>query len=93
VLEEIGPLEGTNQAFPGDLVGPQTRDVFPLGNNLSIGRGEKPGYDVEEGGLPGPVGADQSQDFPGGQAEAHPAQGRQPPEMLADVFNFQNHKK
>ena len=62
--EKVGLLEGTDQAFLGHLVGVQAGDALSLEKDATRGRGIETGQEVEHGGLPGPIGADETVNLP-----------------------------
>src|SRR5207237_5865829 len=90
VLEEPDVLEGARDADPGHLVGTGARDLLALEPDRPRGGGEEPGHAVEEGGLPGAVGADQREDPSGLDLEAHPVHGGQTAEALADLDDLED---
>ena len=51
-------LEGPSNPFPGDLMGGEAGNIFPLEKDLPICRGMDTGEEVKKSGLPGPVRAD-----------------------------------
>ena len=65
----------------------QARYVLSFEVHRAFGGLELPGEDVEQGGLTGPVGTDQSHPFPRLDTEGHVAQGGQTSEMYGDALN------
>ena len=64
VLEESNILEGARNPPAGDGIWPQPGYLLPPEKNFSLGRFQGSRDHVEDGGLPGPVGADQPHQIP-----------------------------
>jgi hypothetical protein len=58
VGEELDVLKGPGYPQSGDLMGLQSRKVFPLEQDFPFGRAVNPAQAVEKGGLSGTIGAD-----------------------------------
>ncbi len=91
VLQDRHALEG-----PDDLEGPadpqaapaecrELRDVGPPEDDRSARGRQQTRDEIEHGGLPRPVGADQPEDLALPDLEADPGDGRQATEVLAEV--------
>jgi len=64
-----------------DLKGLAANQVLSIQADLTLIRGVNTGKKVEDGGLAGPVGADQTDDLPARNLEAHILDGSQAPKM------------
>src|SRR6266436_2908532 len=82
--ERPDDLEGARQPEPADLMGLEA--VEPATGEADLARigSEEPREQVEDGGLPRPVGPDHSQHLALGQRQVEPAHGLEPPEALAE---------
>jgi hypothetical protein len=65
-----------------DLKGLAANQVLPIQANLTLIRGVNTGEKVEDGGLAGPVGADQADNLPAGNLEAYVLDGSQASKMF-----------
>ena len=82
-------LEGARDAQPGDLVTLAPADRFPVEHHGAGRRAVNTGDGVETGGLPGAVGADQSQNLTAANREAHRVQGGQAAEFHGEIGGLQ----
>src|SRR5713101_260909 len=82
--ERPDDLEGARQPEPADLMGLEA--VEPATGEADLARigSEEPREQVEDGGLPRPVGPDHSQHLALGQRQVEPAHGLKPPEALRE---------
>ena len=84
-------LVGPGQAPAGHLVGGQAGDLLTPEEHLPWVRCINPVDDVEQGGLAGAVGADESQDLPLRQLKGDIAQGLEPAETFGDFLDLEDH--
>ena len=78
-------LKGAADAKPGDAKRGQAIDAFACKRDLArIGR-LHPGDDIDQGGLAGAVGPDQSNDLARHKGEAHAVERHKPTETFADA--------
>ena len=63
LAEQADGLEGAGDAALGDQVGPQPGDVGAVQADRAAGGAQEAGDDVEQGGLAGAVGADDTEDL------------------------------
>jgi hypothetical protein len=73
-------LKGAHEAPPHPLIRQRGRDVSVADADRAGLRLLKAGKNIDEGGLPRPVGADQTKDFRGAQLQVDIVDHRQPPE-------------
>ncbi len=85
LAEQADGLKGTRQAGMRHLVGLLIGDLLPVDKDLSASRGQQAGDDVDQGGLAGPIGADQPEDLTARQRKAHPVQGAQAGKVFGQV--------
>jgi hypothetical protein len=88
--EQLDILEGAGQSQAGPAVGRQTCQVFAFQENGAGGGWKQAVDDIEAGGFAGAVGADEGQDLPGSDVEAHLIQGPHPAEVLAEGIHRQD---
>ena len=62
-------LEGSSQSPGGNFIGFKSFDGIAFQVNFTLGGGVHPGDEIENGGLAGTVGADESGDLPGFDAQ------------------------
>ena len=91
VGERPDHLVGPGQAAAGHLVGRKAGDVLILEHNPAVFRFKHPVDGIEQRGLAGAVGADETQDLPGAQLKGDIAQRLEPAEALGDVPDLEDH--
>ena len=62
-VEQSYGLKGSRHTQPGQRIRLESRDIVPVEDHRSFVRRVEAGDDVEEGGLPGTVGADHADDL------------------------------
>ena len=82
--EQLGLLEGTHQAVPRDAVQGPARDVGAVVDDAPGARRQDAADDVEEGGLAGAVGPDQTENLTWLDGEVDAAERRKAAEVLAN---------
>lgn len=89
IREKPYVLKGARDAQPGDFVNRPPGDVIAFPVYLPGAGGEKPGYDVENGCLPGAVRPDESNPFALLQVEREPVDGHEAAELHRDSIQFE----
>ena len=85
--EELEALEGAGDAESGPVMRRQAGDVLTAEAHPPVRGGLQAGDDVEERGLPGPVGADEAVDGAGVDLQIDVLQGLEPAEAHRDLFD------
>ena len=88
--EEGGVLEGADQAEPGSHLGTGPADVLPLEMHRAPVLAGETAENLEQGGLAGPVRADQTQDLAGADLEVDGVDGGEAPEAFGQFLGDQN---
>ena len=91
--EGPGDLVGPRDAPPGDLVRHAAGDLDAADDDAPAVRPVVAADDVDQGGLAGAVGADEPQDLPFPDLQAHPAQRLDSAEGLPDVGADQQRRR
>ena len=89
VGEQFDVLEGPGDAPGRDLVGPQAHDRLALPADVAFLRVVHLIEAVEDRRLPGAVRADDGEQLPGGDREAHAVEGGEAPEDEADAVDLE----
>src|SRR5690606_2210455 len=84
--ERARDLVRAGQAHLDDPVGRAVRDVLAVEDDLSAVRLVVAAEDVDQSRLPGPVGADETDDLAFADVAAHPIEGVDATEMLDEVL-------
>jgi hypothetical protein len=90
VGEEANRLEGARDASAHDGVRTQADERAALEDDGAAVGGHEARHHVEEGGLPGAVGADESHDAPTGHHEVDVVQRDHPAEPLGEAAHLEN---
>jgi hypothetical protein len=90
--EDVRHLKRPAQAAAVDLVGPQVGDILALEPDASGAHRVLAGDEIEERGLPCPVGADEGLASTRFDAEAHAADDGRPPEGFVDVHQLDDRR-
>ena len=77
LAEHLDVLEGPHQSQGGQALRRKPRDILPVQVDLAGSLGVEAGDDVEQGGLPRAVGADDAGNLPFRDAEGDLLQRRQ----------------
>jgi len=85
--EDLGVLERARHATAGDLVRRQSQQVDAVEGGAAGGRAIEAGQHVEDGRLPGAVGADQREDLAPRRVEAHAAERGEPAEGDGEILD------
>ena len=90
MVEELHQSKGAGDPLPGDTVGRASLDGHAAEEDAARLGGEKTRHQVEKGGLPAPVGADDRLDGAPGHPKAHLLHGLEAAEGQADVVYANN---
>ena len=86
--EQQVELESPHHPLPGNQVGTHSGDVLALKVNLSSGRLEKSGDEVEQRRLAGTIGPDDAEDFPFVDVKVEPIDRIHAAEALLQVVDL-----
>ncbi len=85
--EKLDILKGAGQAQRGPAVRRQAHQVISGQPDGAGSGGQQPVDDIETGGFPRAVGADEPNDITGGHGERDPLQGFDPAEMFGQAID------
>src|SRR6266481_71822 len=88
--EHCGDLKRANEPLARDVGGTRSRDVPPVEADPPSRGDEKVGQEIEAGGLPRPVWADERVDAPPPYLESHVLDGHETAEFLGQALGLQD---